>query len=144
MMKTIQTETIIASPQDKIWKLLTDFNGYGDWNPFIIKISGDLKVGSTLHVTMSIEGRDPAALQPKVLSVVEKEKFCWRGRLGIPGMFQGTHYFTLEEIETGKTRFIHGEIFKGFMVGIILRRIGKQTLDGFEKMNQALKEKAEN
>ena len=142
-MKTLQTEIIIAAPPEKIWKLLMDLDGYGTWNPFIIEISGDMKAGSSLNVTMSIEGREPATFKPTVLSVVENEKFCWRGSLAIPGMFQGTHYFNLEKFEDGKTRFIQGEIFKGLMVKTILRRIGKQTLDGFQKMNQALKENAE-
>jgi len=43
-----------------------------------------------------------------------------------------------------KIKFEHGENFKGIFAGMILRRIGGQTLEGFNKMNQALKEKAEN
>ena len=142
-MKNLRTEIIIQSTREKIWNILTDFNTYGEWNPFITEISGNMKVGEELKVTMSIEGRAPSTFKPIVLSVVENAKICWRGKLISPAIFQGTHYFTLEEIEAGKIRFEHGEIFKGVFAGMILSRIGEQTREGFEKMNLALKEKTE-
>jgi hypothetical protein len=143
-MKTLQTETLILATREKVWKILTDFNSYPEWNPFIIEISGDLKVGYELTVTRSIEGRKPTTFKPKVLTSVPNKKFCWRGKLLMPGIFDGTHFFTVEDVENGKTRLIHVEIFKGILAGMLLRRLGAATLAGFEKMNQALKEKAEN
>jgi len=142
-MKSLSTEIIIQSTREKVWKILTGFNAYGEWNPFIREISGDLKVGAEITVTMSIEGRATSTFKPTVLSVVENEKFCWQGKLILPGIFQGTHYFLMEEFEEGKIKFEQGENFKGLFAGMILRKIGEQTLEGFKKMNQALKEKAE-
>lgn len=143
-MKTLQTETLILATRETVWKILTDFDSYGDWNPFIREISGELKAGSELRVKMSIEGRKPTTFKPEVLSVIPNEKFCWRGILFTAGIFEGTHYISLEDTEEGNTRLIHGETFKGIFAGMILRRVGENTLSGFEKMNQALKEKAEN
>ena len=42
-----------------------------------------------------------------------------------------------------ETQLTHGENFQGILVGPILRKIEKATQEGFEKMNLALKEKAE-
>ncbi len=143
-MKTLQTETLILSTREAVWNILTDFDSYGDWNPFIREISGEVKEGAKLKVTLSIEGRKPTTFKPTVLSAIPNQKFCWQGKLIMPGIFAGTHYYIIEELEQRKVRFIHGEIFKGILSGMIFRNIGNNTLNGFEKMNQALKEKAEN
>lgn len=142
-MKTIETEITINASIEKVWKILTDFPAYPDWNPFIISISGDLIEGSKILVRLKIEANKVTSFKPTLVSVVPGEKFCWRGSLLIKGIFDGTHYFVLEK--TGdKTSVSHGENFNGLLVGPILRRIGKSTQAAFEKMNQALKEKAEN
>jgi len=71
------------------------------------------------------------------------EKFCWKGKLFITGLFDGTHYFILEEIEEGKTLLRHGESFTGLLTGPVLRKIGVATQEAFERMNLALKDRAE-
>jgi len=72
-MESLSTKIIIQSTCEKVWKILTGFNAYGEWNPFIREISGDLKVGADLKVTMSIEGRSHSTFKPTVLSVVENK-----------------------------------------------------------------------
>lgn len=37
-MKTIDTEIKIYAPADRVWKILTDFYSYSNWNPFIREI----------------------------------------------------------------------------------------------------------
>lgn len=142
-MKTLRTEINIQSSPEKIWEILTDFPSYPDWNPFIREISGDLSVGNKISVTMEIKGRKPDTFKPVLLSVVPNEKLCWRGKNFIKGIFDGTHHFGIEPFENGTVRFIHGESFKGILSGWILRKIGEKTLAGFEKMNLALKNRAE-
>ena len=45
IMKEIKTEIIIDSKPEKVWEVLTDFENYPTWNPFIQNISGEQKVG---------------------------------------------------------------------------------------------------
>ena len=47
-MKTISVTTHIQSPPDVVWQILTGFRAYPDWNPFITRASGDIKVGQRL------------------------------------------------------------------------------------------------
>ena len=37
-------------PPERVWAVLTDFDSYPKWNPFIHSISGDLRVGGHLIV----------------------------------------------------------------------------------------------
>lgn len=143
-MKTLSTEIVIDANIGRVWKVLSDFPSYPEWNPFITRIQGNLTTGEKLDVTLKIDGRDPMSFRPILVSVFPEEKFCWRGKLFFRGLFDGTHYFILEKTEDGKTRLTQGENFHGLLSGPILRQIETPTLEAFQRMNKALKEKVEN
>ncbi|MDY9920045.1 MAG: SRPBCC family protein [Proteiniphilum sp.] len=46
MAKEIRTEIIIRATSEKIWDILTDFENYPNWNPFITFIKGKVEEGS--------------------------------------------------------------------------------------------------
>ena len=71
---------------------------------------------------------------PEVIEAKVNEELRWVGRLAIPGIFDGEHYFILETHE-GQTRFIHGEKFSGFALWFINT---DQYLENFKAMNIAL------
>ncbi|MCG8697794.1 MAG: SRPBCC domain-containing protein, partial [Bacteroidales bacterium] len=70
-------------------------------------------------------------------------KLSWLGHLFIPGLFDGLHYFKIEEVETNKVILEQGESFKGILAGMMMKSIGEQTRKGFVAMNNALKERVE-
>lgn len=39
-MKEYLSTSIINAPLETVWAILTDGNGYADWNPEIVKIDG--------------------------------------------------------------------------------------------------------
>jgi hypothetical protein len=63
--------------------------------------------------------------------------------LGIPGIFDGEHRFSIEPIGPDRVRFVQAERFSGVLTPVILRFIGESTREGFAAMNQALKTRAE-
>ena len=68
----------------------------------------------------------------------------WLGRLFVPGIFDGEHFFELAPLEEGRsTRFTQGERFKGILVPFLRRSLDNGTRKGFEAMNQALKDRVE-
>ncbi len=81
--------------------------------------------------------------RPTVLACETNRELRWLGRLGIPGLFEGEHSFTLEPIDTGRTRLIQREVFTGVLVPLFARSLDGGTKKGFEAMNLALKERAE-
>lgn len=50
MGKEIQTEILINTLSEKIWSILTKFENYPAWNPFIKSIEGEVKVGNKINV----------------------------------------------------------------------------------------------
>ena len=74
---------------------------------------------------------------PTVTAVDEGRNLEWLGHLGVPGLFDGRHSFTLEPVDADRTRLTQSERFTGCLVpftGGLLRR----TAAGFEAMNHAL------
>lgn len=140
--REIHTEILIDAEADAVWQVLTDFPRYAEWNPFVRAIEGRLAVGQRLKVTLGLGDR-PLTIRPRVVCYAAGRVFCWRGHLFVPGLFDGTHKFTVEPTDDGKARFIHGEVFHGLLVGPILARVGEQTEGGFRSMNEALKVRCE-
>ena len=140
---SLSTEVEIAAPASIVWQELTDGAAYPEWNPFVMHLSGDLEVGKRLNVTIQSEGNAPMDFTPEVLVADKDSEFRWVGKLGFRGVFDGEHYFMLEETDQGTTILHHGENFRGILAYPMIALIGADTLSGFEAMNQALKERAE-
>ncbi len=141
-MKSIQTEIIINASAKKVWNILTDFQKFSEWNPFIIAIEGKPEPTGKLRVELK-NGDSKSVFKPTVLAAEKNKRFEWRGSLPIPGLFIGQHYFIIEEISAAQVKFIHGEHFSGLLAGLIMKQIGEQTMQGFIAMNKALKLRAE-
>ncbi len=136
---SIATEIEIEAPASAVWAELTATEAYGGWNPFVRRISGDLKVGKHLEVTVGADGNTPMDFTPEVLVADENAELRWVGRLGFRGIFDGEHYFILEETERGTTIFRHGETFTGLLGYPLLALIREDTHNGFLAMIKALK-----
>jgi hypothetical protein len=61
----------------------------------------------------------------------------WLGTMGIPGLFDGRHSFTLTALGPGATRLVQAEDFSGAMIPFTGNLLSK-TEAGFEAMNAAL------
>lgn len=142
-MKTIRTDITINAPIETVWECFMDFSQYSQWNPFIRSLNGEPIVGGRLEVVIQPEGQKAMAMKPVLLQNDQNKEFRWKGSLGIPGLFDGEHYFTVEKLGADTTRFIQGEKFSGILVRPIMAMVGNATLAGFKAMNQALKQRAE-
>lgn len=141
-MKQIETEILINASPEKVWSVLTNFENHPKWNPFIKSITGEKKIGGQLTVFIKPPGGNGMTFKPVVLSFKENTEFRWKGKLGIPGIFDGEHYFQLVSQGSNRTKFIHGEKFSGILVALMGAALDK-TKEGFELMNKSLKIESE-
>ena len=142
-MKELKTEIEINGTVDRVWEVLTNFSSFPEWNPFIKRIEGDLKVGAPLKVLMEPPGGKAMTFKPVGKILEPKTEFRWLGNLLIPGIFDGEHIFQLEQINDNKIKFIHRENFSGLLVPLLWKDLNSNTRQGFEEMNKALKERIE-
>ena len=136
MKKSIHTEIIIQSTAEKAWNLLMNFEAYSEWNPFITSISGKSSVGQKLSITIHPPQGSVMKFKPTVKKVEINKSFHWKGTLGIPGLFDGTHMFEITVIDKNTIRFTQSENFAGILVPFIDL---SKTQKGFENMNEQIK-----
>ena len=128
---------MLASP-DRVYGILTDFNRYAEWNPFIHPAAGKPRVGERLQLTIA-----GTRFRPRVLVADAGREFRWRGKLGFGGLFDGEHYFLLRPDGPEATVVEHGERFTGLLVPFLRQKLDTDTLAGFRAMNAALRERVE-
>jgi hypothetical protein len=140
--RRIETSIDIDAPPTRVWAHLTDFARMADWNPFIKSISGPLTAGARLAVQIAPPGKSSMRFKPTLLTVVPERELRWLGRVLLPGVFDGEHYFLLAPLGENRTRFTQGENFTGLLVTILGGTLSA-TEDGFRAMNAAMKQRAE-
>lgn len=143
MHHELHTEVEIAAPVDAVWETLTDLAGYSAWNPFIVSAEGRVEVGERLTNRMQPPGGRAVTFKPTVTVVEPSVTFEWLGRLGLPGIFDGRHRFDLAPSRNGGTIVTHSEQLDGILVRLLRKSLDRQTLAGFEAMNEALKGRVE-
>ena len=142
-MYEVRTEIEIESTPERVWTILVDFPAHPEWNPFVRSIKGVAKKGEQLAVSIQPAGGKAMTFRPTVLVAAPNQELRWLGRLIIPGLFDGEHYFQIVPIAPGRVRFVHGEKFSGFLVVLAKSRLDGGTKAGFVAMNHALKARAE-
>ena len=139
----IITQIEIDASAETVWQLLTDFESFPQWNPFIRRAHGKPEAGERIEVHIQPSGTRGMTFRPKVLKAEPTLELRWLGRLWMPRLFDGEHIFTIEPIARGRVRFVQREIFHGLLVPFLKRGLETDTKRRFEEMNRSLKQRAE-
>ena len=82
-MKEICTKIQINASPEIVWDIITDFENYRKWNPFIREISGVIKEGSTIQVYIKPPNSSGMKFKPKILKIDPEKEIRWLGKLWI-------------------------------------------------------------
>ncbi|MGI0028887.1 MAG: SRPBCC family protein [Nitrososphaera sp.] len=139
-MKELRTETEITASAAKVWDILTDFEKYEQWNPFIRKIIGVAKEGARIQIHLHTPAGKNRKYEPIVTKVDEGRELRWLGG----GFFlNGEHIFLIDEPRPGHVLFVQHEVFTGMMTSFFGRGIHEDITAGLNEMNASLKARAE-
>lgn len=135
MPSVIQTDVEIDASASQVWGILTDFARYYEWNPFVTSVSGELRRGQTLDVTLEPPDQHPLRLHSKVLEVTVL------GSIKLRCNERSDHQVLLEQypggVRVSQLQRFEDEVDAG-------RGLASDRLHlGFEMMNAALKARAE-
>lgn len=140
-MKEYHTAIIINSPPESVWKELTNFEHYPEWNPIVGKPVGEMIEGEQistfivpLHKTYYVT----------LLSYKESEELLWQGTRGAKFLMTGKHYYRLRELSDKRTELLHGEYFTGLFSYFISPALLAKMEAAFEQHNILLKQRIEN
>lgn len=138
----LRSEVEIDAPVEHVYRVLTDFERYPEWNPFLTSVTGTLVVGQKLAVDMSLPEGDAYLLEPTVTVVEPNVELRWLGSFRFKALMKAEHLFQLRAPREGVTRLMQGQNFSG----LLLRFAGSSltlAARGAVYMNLALKKRAE-
>jgi hypothetical protein len=142
-VKEVSAEIEINSYSESVWKILTDFATYDQWNPFINKIVGLPAEGSKIDIYIETPSGKNRKYSPRITKVEEGRELRWSGKSSLPGFLNAEHIFIIEELRPERVRFIQREVFNGLLTRIFGKDVDIDIRQGFEDMNDALKKRAE-
>ena len=142
-MKEVRAEIEINSYPENVWKILTDFATYDQWNPFINKIIGLPTEGSKIDISIETPSGKNRKYSPRITKVEEGRELRWFGKSSLPGFLNAEHIFTIEELQPERVRFTQREVFDGLLTRLFGKGLDIDVRQGFQDMNEALKKRAE-
>lgn len=142
-MKELSTEIQINSRPEIVWKILTDFKNYSQWNPIIIKIIGELSIGNKLEIHVNTIGGKNRIYHPKITKITPDHELRWRGKFFSAKIFSGERIFLIEKLSDNKVNFVNKEIFSGIGLKLVSQKTEDDILASFKKMNEELKKTVE-
>ena len=141
-MQVLDASIEIDAPAERVWNVLADTASYGEWNPFVTGIAGELREGADLKVTISAPGRKPVTFAARVKRLVPGRELRWRGRWFLPGLFDGEHALTVESLGQDRSRFRTREEVTGLLLPLLGKAM-RQSQQGFEELCRGVKTRAE-
>jgi hypothetical protein len=141
--RTIRSAIEIRAPLETVWRVLTDFGKYPEWNPHLRLVRGEPSEGRRLTVHSRPPGGRTVVFRPVVQRWRPPNELRWRATLISPRLFRAEHGFVLEEVSTDRVRLVQDETFRGLLIPLYSAVRLRATRRGFEQMNQALRERAE-
>jgi hypothetical protein len=70
-MAAHRTEFDVDASDEQVWAVLTDFERWGAWNPSVPSISGEVREGSTVSLTLAMFAIEPLAANKVRVTPVE-------------------------------------------------------------------------
>lgn len=142
-MKEVRTEIELHSCVSAAWKILTDFSSFQIWNPVIIQIIGEARLGEKLKISVRTNKGKNRIYRPTITKLEENHELRWKGKSFIPGFLNGERIFIFQEISRDYIRLLHSELFSGFGTIIAGRRLIEDVESSLQQMNNAFKKRVE-
>eukprot|EP00775_Hariotina_reticulata_P006030 gene6030-6268_t len=113
----IDTELVIPASPAQVWAVFGDFAKWGEWNDFMVL----------------------PIVPKKILVLSPNKELRWKDYRGLlySQFFQGSHWYILEELPNGHTRFVHGAVMMGLAIPFLWATM-QATERGYNYFNQAL------
>jgi hypothetical protein len=138
--KTIGSEVTIEAPREVVWRILTDFDSYGRWNPLQTSVEGNARLGAELELAIAPPGGDREDHSPEITVLRENRKLAWMSRELLPGVADREYEVILEPLDDERVRVVMHKRFEGILIPFLST---EEEQAGLDLVAAALKESAE-
>lgn len=137
-MPAIHTETTIDAPYDRVCELLADTSLYPQWNPLFTQVAGRLEIGVLIEVTVALPEIKPFIVRATIQESDAGRRLSWRYRYPLPGLFSWTYSCAVEEIESGRLKFVQDSSFGGLLAPLYHLGMKNALQVGMVELNKAV------
>ncbi len=139
----VSSDTVeIEAPIERAWDILTDFERYGEWNPFTPSVATEFEIGSPvdLYVRMG-----PWRLKQveRIESIEPPHLIAWSTTMGHRFLISALREQRLEAVGEGRCRYRTTDDFAGFLIPLVMLLFGGFVRRGFNDVARGLKARAE-
>lgn len=144
LMNGWTTEVVIDVPPHIVWRQVTAFEAYRDWNPFVIEAKAHFEVGKSIHFLEDLKQFGQHWITAHFLDIRPPQSFVWKGHFIAPWLFTVRHSFIVEAESNNHTRFRQIHENSGVLIPFLaLRGVYDVSHQGYLDFNQALKTRCE-
>jgi hypothetical protein len=135
----VREDASVPAPASEVWRWFTDFESFPNWNPFIRKAEGPLRVGAKLKIRLRL-GERLISFRPEVTLLEPAREVRWKTRVLVPGLFDVDRRFRIDPASSQQTTFVQEETNSGLLVPIAyaLANLERDLRTGFRDFSQAL------
>ncbi|WP_426042013.1 SRPBCC family protein [Brevundimonas sp. TWP2-3-4b1] len=142
-IRSIATQISIRCPVERAWTVLTTFEDYPIWNPYIVRIEGEACAGGRILTYAHVEGAADPVVQTIDLVSITPFTMRWQGGLNDRSLLFGDHWFELVAESEHTILFRHYEHFTGSRTDEILEAYGSRIEQSFGRFNDSFKLRCE-
>ena len=142
----IHTKTTIEADAATVWRVLTDFSSYQEWNPTLVRARGTAEIGERLWLHLSLPTGFRVPFRPRVTVIEPEHELRWQG--SVNGVLTTEHAVSIVPA-TGaenedRVRLVQRERLEGPLAVPVMGVMGAAVREGIEAMSEALAQRAEN
>ena len=141
-MFEINHEIEIDAPASSVWAVITDFDSYPQWNPFVVSAKSSLKPGEPIDMKVKLLG--PVQRQVEIILDVEEGKgfrYCMKP---FPfGALSSERSHNIIDLGDDRCRYQSHFHLQGWMMPLVRGLMRPALHRGFGGMSEAIKQRAE-
>jgi uncharacterized protein YndB with AHSA1/START domain len=139
-MKEYVTTCVIDASPDTVWAILTNADGYAEWNPEIVGIAGQIAPAGRITARVRLGDGAIRSVTMRVTALEAPTRMEWTG--GMPfGLFVGRRTFTVTPAGRGAEFRLHLRM-SGALSSLIIKSVGDRQPE-IDSFAAALKARAE-
>lgn len=132
---TVREELVVPATAEAVWRVLTDFDAYGEWNPYVTRAQGEVRLGATVRLRLEPRPDETETVECELLTVKVARKLRWRCRKYAPGILDEEHTFRILRLGPDRVRLVYDGRFEGLLQPFADL---DEKLSGYPRMARAL------
>jgi hypothetical protein len=133
----------VAASPDVVWQVITDFDRYGEWNPFVVACRSTLVVGAPIEMRVRLV---PWLVQPQRETVFAHEpgrRICYGVDGGTLNAIASRRCHEVTLLGDGHARYVSRFALSGWLAPVVRALFGSRLEQGFHAMSVGIRDRAE-